>query len=106
MIGDAFEFADGLARIIGWLTIIGGVLWLVQKILVENRTVREKREDELAQAKFEEYLRIQCPDKFTRYNRIRDRYWDNAVYQHTDQVHWHQIAQEADIPIIEILKTR
>lgn len=101
MIGNIFEALDGLARVIGWIGMIYGILWLVKEHLVSEREIKEGIADREAQMKFEAYLRENEPLKYNRYRDISDR-----MRSEGDDTHWHRFAQDAGVPNIEILKKR
>lgn len=101
MITDVIETLDAIARAIGWLAMIGFVLWLVSKTLEESRTQKEAQEDQANRFKFEAFLREDNPDRFRRYREIKERHQMNG-----EDVHWHHVAQESGVPIIDIIKDR
>ena len=98
MIGNIFEFVNGVATLIGWLVIVGGTLWLLSKWLESRSAEREFLADRAKREKFEEYLHTQKPDAYRRYVELRREHAGDSEW------HWHGIAQEAGIPPAEILK--
>jgi ATP-dependent helicase/DNAse subunit B len=101
MIGGFFGTLDSVAHVLGWLTIIVGIIWLATRGLEGRRVTKEWLEDRDAQMRFERYLEETKPDQFRAYMDIRDR---NAMNQ--EDVHWHKEALEAGVPMAEIIAKR
>lgn len=101
MIRDLFAFLNDAATVIGWIAIIGGLLWLVGEFFKSSNAQREAQADYDNMVRFEDFLRTERPDAFKRYQELKREYrLDGEI------VHWHGIAQEIGLPIIEIVKDR
>ena len=105
LLGPIVSAMTPFVHTLGWIVLVGAVLWLISKYLKEKEEIRYAAEQGEAQMKFEMYLSTEEPDKYRKYERIKDKH---DLEENSDglAVHWHQIAQEAEVPIIEIIKKR
>lgn len=92
MIESVFSTLDLIARIVGWGTILFGIITLWGKSLEENRLVQERALNQKMQFKFERALRDQLPLKYERYQAVRERYRFRG-----EIVEWETAALEAGI---------
>lgn len=101
MIEDLFVSLNDTATTIGWAVMIGGALWLYAIYLKSSREEKETQADYENMVRFEGFLREERPDVFERYQGLKTEYTADRK-----ATHWHEIAQQAGLTIIEILKDR
>lgn len=96
MIVSVFSTLDLIARVVGWGTILYGIITLWGKSLEENRLAHEKALNQKMQFKFERTLRDQFPLKYERYEAVKESYRFRG-----ESVAWEKAAFEAGITEIE-----
>lgn len=92
MISSIFETLDGIARFIGWIAMIGVVLWFISRHLEEKQAYEKAQAEQKARFNFEAALKAKNPDKFRRYQEVKDKHRMNG-----DEVYWENAAIEAGI---------
>ncbi|CAH0497404.1 hypothetical protein [Novosphingobium sp. CECT 9465] len=90
--GGLIELLDNIARLIGWLAIIGLVFWVLGQIAKDKRTERERLADLKEEREFEEALRMHSPLKYNRYRE--ERQW-RAV--NGERLKWYEAAEKVGI---------
>ena len=90
--GGLVELLDNIARVIGWLAIIGFVLWLLGETAKEKRLERERLADLNEEREFEDALRIHSPEKYSRYRE--EKQW-RAV--NGERLAWHEVAEKIGV---------
>ena len=105
VLGPVFSAVSPFVHALGWIVLAGGAFWLLSKHLKEKEVLKETEKNKDAQMKFEMYLAKEEPDKYRTYQNVRDKYKMESSYRSFD-IHWHEIAQEAGVQIIEIIKNR
>jgi hypothetical protein len=90
MIGDLISAVDLVARIVGWLVLIGGVVWGIAQSLQAKKHDAAKVAESKSQNAFEQHLQEHQPDKFRQYLQVKDRYMMDG-----ETVHWARMAKEA-----------
>ncbi|WP_157093114.1 hypothetical protein [Paraurantiacibacter namhicola] len=101
MVGDLLAFIDTLARIIGWVVIVGALFWAISRHFADRAAYEHSVRDREAEYAFAQYLKQEDPERYSRYVDHK------RIYALEDpELHWHQVAQRVGVPTAEIIKDR
>jgi hypothetical protein len=93
MFEGVFHLIDNAAHVIGWCTIVFGIVWFINRVIEDKRLMKEHLADREDQAAFEFDLEKNHPHLYSRYDAVR-------LHHIMKPVHWHQVAAEAGIHLL------
>lgn len=94
IISAIFGTLDDVARVIGWIVMVGAVLWFIHKQRVQDNAYKEALANRDARFVFERALQAKYPDKYRTYDRLKD---GCRMRGENIEIHWESIAIEAGV---------